>query len=123
MSTTYTVRAIPWKHGWELHVKGVGVTQVRVLEKAEQQVRDLISTVNDVDKVTDEIVITPDIGDDLDREIEDVRRMLERVQREQRDVAARSRALVRRLRDRGLSVSDTGTLLHVSRGRISQLTK
>ncbi|MGI8868126.1 MAG: antitoxin HicB [Mycobacteriales bacterium] len=120
---TYTVRAIPWGRGWELHVKGVGVTQVRVLEKAEQQVRDLIATVNDVDKVADEIVITPDIGDDLDREIEDVRRMHERVQSEQRDVAARSRALVRRLRDRGLSVSDTGTLLHVSRGRISQLAK
>ncbi len=40
--STYTVRAKRWKHGWELHIDGVGVTQSRNLDGAEQMVRDYI---------------------------------------------------------------------------------
>lgn len=47
--THYEVKAVRWAHGWELHVKGVGVTQVDDLENAEQQVRDFIATVGDSD--------------------------------------------------------------------------
>ena len=32
--STYDVRAVPWAEGWELHVDGAGVTQVRTLDKA-----------------------------------------------------------------------------------------
>jgi hypothetical protein len=32
--TVYTARAVRWSGGWELHVDGVGVTQVRILSKA-----------------------------------------------------------------------------------------
>jgi hypothetical protein len=48
--STYTVRAKRWKHGWELHVDGVGVTQSRNLDGAEQMVRDYIETLTDHDR-------------------------------------------------------------------------
>ena len=42
--STYTVRAKRWKHGWEMHVDGIGVTQSRNLDGAEQMVRDYVET-------------------------------------------------------------------------------
>ena len=43
--TRYHVHARPWSHGWELHVDGVGVTQVDDLACAEQQIRHFVATV------------------------------------------------------------------------------
>lgn len=37
-------RAVPWSGGWELHVDDVGVTQVRDLSDAQEQVRSLLET-------------------------------------------------------------------------------
>lgn len=42
-------RAVPWSGGWELHVDGVGVTQVVVLDDASEQVRSLLATVGRAD--------------------------------------------------------------------------
>ncbi len=39
---TYTVRPVRSKHGWELHIDGVGVTQVDDLEQARAAARDYI---------------------------------------------------------------------------------
>jgi predicted transcriptional regulator len=50
-----------------------------------------------------------------------VRKQIERAQRENRQAAAASRALVSELRAAGLSVSDTAAVLGVSCGRVSQL--
>lgn len=46
--TTYMVRVTPWDHGYELHVEGVGVTQVTDLTEAEGTARDFISLERDV---------------------------------------------------------------------------
>lgn len=122
MTTTYNARAVHWEHGWELHVDGVGVTQVRVLADADQQIRHLIETLDPTFDASKAIVaLTTDLA--VEDDVADVRAMNERVQRESREVAARSRQLVRDLRRRGVSVSDAATLLGVSRGRISQLAK
>jgi hypothetical protein len=48
-TNTYNVTAKRWKHGWELHIDGVGVTQSRTLDTAEQMVRDYIETLTDKD--------------------------------------------------------------------------
>ena len=48
-TNTYNVTAKRWKHGWELHIDGVGVTQSRTLDTAEQMVRDYIETLTDQD--------------------------------------------------------------------------
>jgi hypothetical protein len=38
----YEVQAKRWKHGWELHIMDVGVTQCRSLSAATQAIRDYL---------------------------------------------------------------------------------
>jgi hypothetical protein len=119
---TYNVTAKRWKHGWELHIDGVGVTQSRTLDTAEQMVRDYIETLTDQDVSRDTIVITPDLGE-LDRKVTTVRELLAAADRQQQEARNSYRALAADLRAAGLSVSDTAAILGVSRGRVSQLSK
>jgi hypothetical protein len=119
---TYNVTAKQWKHGWELHIDGVGVTQSRTLDTAEQMVRDYIETLTDQDVSRDTIVITPDLGE-LDRKVTTVRELLAAADRQQQEARNSYRALAADLRAAGLSVSDTAAILGVSRGRVSQLSK
>jgi hypothetical protein len=120
--TTYNVTAKRWKHGWELHIDGVGVTQSRTLDTAEQMVRDYIETLTDKDVSSDTVVIVPELGK-LDREVRTVREQLAAADRQQQEARNSYRALAAALRGAGLSVSDTAAVLGVSRGRVSQLTK
>lgn len=41
----YEVRAARWDGGWELHIDGVGVSQVLLLKDAHQQVCDYLDTI------------------------------------------------------------------------------
>jgi hypothetical protein len=116
----YDVTAKRWKHGWELHIRDVGVTQARTLGRAEQQVRDYIETLLDVDVSDAEIVIAPELGDVGER----ARRARERVraaEHERSEAAREARDVAHQLRDEGMSVSDLAAVLGVSRGRVSQL--
>ena len=121
-TNTYNVTAKRWKHGWELHIDGVGVTQSRTLDTAEQMVRDYIETLTDKDVSGDKVVITPDLGE-LDRKVTTVRELLAAADRQQQEARNSYRALAADLRAAGLSVSDTAAILGVSRGRVSQLSK
>jgi predicted transcriptional regulator len=121
-TNTYNVTAKRWKHGWELHIDGVGVTQSRTLDTAEQMVRDYIETLTDKDVSGDKVVITPDLGE-LDRKVRTVRELLAAADRQQQEARNSYRALAADLRAAGLSVSDTAAILGVSRGRVSQLSK
>jgi hypothetical protein len=118
--TTYVVHAKRWSHGWELHIDGIGVTQSRTLDGAEQMVRDYVETLTDRDVSDATVIIKPDLGG-LEAKAADVRKQIEHAQRENRQAAAASRALASELRAAGLSVSDTAAVLGVSRGRVSQL--
>lgn len=120
MTTSYTVRAVKWSGGWELHIDDIGVTQVRTLDKAATQVRDYLATFLDEDLGDAEIVIVPAL-DGLEEEVVAARREVSEVAKAQRHAAERSRAIARELRARGLSVTDTAAVLGVSRGRVSQL--
>jgi hypothetical protein len=119
---TYNVTAKRWKHGWELHIDGVGVTQSRTLDTAEQMVRDYIETLTDRDVGGDTVVIVPELGA-LDRRVTTVREKLAAADRQQQEARNSYRALAAELRAAGLSVSDTAAILGVSRGRVSQLSK
>ncbi len=121
-TNTYNVTAKRWKHGWELHIDGVGVTQSRTLDTAEQMVRDYIETLTDKDVSDEKVVITPDLGE-LDRKVTTVRELLAAADRQQQEARNSYRALAADLRAAGLSVSDTAAILGVSRGRVSQLSK
>ena len=118
---TYTVTARRWKHGWELHIDGVGVTQSKTLATAEQMVRDYIETLTDQDVSTADVAITPELGA-LGHKVSTVRAQVDAAERAQRDAAKAKRQLADDLRAAGLSVSDTAAILGVSRGRVSQLS-
>jgi DNA-directed RNA polymerase specialized sigma24 family protein len=121
--STYTVRAKRWKHGWELHVDGIGVTQSRNLDGAEQMVRDYIETLTDHDPADEVIVIQPEVGSGLDEEAEAAREAVTEAELALRAAAARSRQVARRLKEEGLSGRDIAVILRVSAQRVSQLLK
>ncbi len=121
--TTYTVRAKRWKHGWELHIDGIGVTQSRNLGGAEQMVRDYIETLTDGDTSGDTVVIQPEIGGGLDEAAQAARDAIAEAEQALRAAAARSRQVAHRLKLEGLSGRDIAAILHVSAQRVSQLLK
>lgn len=117
----YKATALQWEGGWELHIEGEGVTQVRTLDKAEAQVRDYLETVHERDFSDAEVEIIPDLGG-LERVVIDTRHEIEEAAAAQLRAAEHSREVARQLRKAGLSVTDTAAVLGVSRGRVSQLT-
>jgi DNA-directed RNA polymerase specialized sigma subunit len=121
--TTYTVRAKRWKHGWELHIDGIGVTQSRNLSGAEQMVRDYIETLTDHDTGDDAVVIQPEVGGGLDQAADAARKAIAEAEQALRAAAARSRQVARQLKQEGLSGRDIAAILHVSAQRVSQLLK
>lgn len=120
--TTYRAIARRWEQGWELHVEGIGITQVKRLDAADRQVRDFIETMEDVDASRAILEIEVDLGG-LEREVALARRDIDQALQSQRAAAGRSRQVARALRARGLSVADTATIMAVSPGRVSQLAK
>jgi DNA-directed RNA polymerase specialized sigma subunit len=121
--STYTVRAKRWKHGWELHIDGVGVTQSRNLGGAEQMVRDYIETLTDRDTANDAVIIQPEVGGGLDEAAQAAREAIAEAEQALRTAAARSRQVAHRLKQEGLSGRDIAAILHVSAQRVSQLLK
>ncbi len=120
VAMTYIAKAKRWEHGWEIHVEGVGVTQVRLLEQAIPQARDLIETMLDLRVDESEIELDFQIGA-LVNEIHEVKQLTADAAKLQTQAAVRVRTLVDELRASGFSVSDTATILGVTRGRVSQL--
>jgi hypothetical protein len=117
----YDVRATPWRHGWELHIDGVGVTQARSLKSAESMVRDYVESLTG-HPVTGTVSIVPDLGG-LERKAQEARAHTEQAQREARLAATESRQIARQLRKSGLSIGDTGLVMGISKARAAQLLK
>lgn len=122
MTTTYHVRAKHWSGGWELHIDQIGVTQVRTLDRAEQQVRDYLETLFDTDTTDAQVVVRPDLGG-LEELVSTARERSRAAEAAQREAAREVREVTKKLRDRGLSVTDTARVMGVSRGRVSQIVK
>jgi DNA-directed RNA polymerase specialized sigma subunit len=121
--STYNVRAKRWKHGWELHIDGIGVTQSRNLDGAEQMARDYIETLTDHDTAGDTVVVHPEVGGGLDEAADAAREAIVKAEQALRAAAARSRQVARQLKQEGLSGRDIAAILHVSAQRVSQLLK
>lgn len=120
MNRIYRVRAVKWAEGWELHVEGVGVTQVRTLDKAEVQVRDYLASLYERDFDSAKVFVVPSLGG-LEDEVAAVRKEAAAAAAAQAAAGEHSRRVARALRARGLSVTDSAAVLGVSRGRVSQL--
>ena len=110
---TYTVRAVRWAGGWELHIDDVGVTQTRTLATAENQVRDYLDSLLGIDTTDIDVVIVPDLGG-LESTAHQIRAELDLAATAQVRAAEHSRQLVRALRDDGLSVTDADLALLLS---------
>ena len=120
MSRTYDVRAVRWDRGWELHIDGVGVTQVRRLTDASDAVREYVEVLTGEDVAPDVISVSPELGE-LGRLVEQAREQTQNAARAQLEAAAAARDVTRRLRASGLTVDETAAILGVSKGRVSQL--
>lgn len=118
---TYTVRALHWEGGWELHVEGVGVTQARSLTVADRQVRDYLETLLDIDASTVEVVIFGEIDTALRRDLDEAVAARKKAEAMQAAAATSMREIVSKFGERGFSGADTAVLLGVTKGRVSQL--
>lgn len=119
--TTITITAKRWSGGWELWRGDDVWTQVATLDRAEQQVRDYLDTVEeDVDHDDWTIHVVPDIGA-LAAEVAEARQATTDAAVATEAAARRARAVARHLREAGYSVTDSAAILGVSRGRVSQL--
>jgi len=123
MTNRVRVTATRWHLGWELELDGGGVTQARTLDKAEQQVRDYLDTV-DPETAHDGWVIevVPDVGP-LYEEARQAKALADAAAAATVEASRRMRRAARELRQAGLSVTDAAVVLGVSRGRVSQLTR
>ncbi|WP_146252208.1 hypothetical protein [Streptomyces carminius] len=88
--TTYETVAKRWKHGWELHIDGIGVTQSRTLLDAETMVRDYLAMLLDISEDSFDVRITPEIGIGAEGEVLELRHA------DQEPGAARKRAVEQR---------------------------
>ena len=121
--TAYTVIAKRWARGWELHIDGVGVTQSKTLNDAEEMVRDYISLDTGADPASFCVEIFPEISHELDSETREARRAVAEAEKAQRAAAARSREAARSLKGIGLTGREIAVVLRLSPQRVSQLLK
>lgn len=118
--TRFDVTAKRWERGWELHIDGVGVTQSRTLRDAEAMIRSYLALdLGDAIAEHSEVHVTVQV--DGMREVEKVRKEIDRLAEQQRRVARDSRALAKRLKAAGLTGADAAHVMGVSEQRFSQL--
>lgn len=123
MTETYKVQAKRWKRLWELHIDGVGVTQVKKLNEAEASVRDYIAVLLDVEPDSFNVEVSPDVGSSLTRDIEVARRSLAAAESAQAEAAELNRRVAHRLRREGLSGREIALVMRVTPQRVSQLLR
>lgn len=121
MRKRFRVTAKRWSHGWELHIRGVGVTQSRSLIDAEEMARDFIALDLDVPPDSFDVEVAPQVSQVLDAEIKAARRATAEAAVVLEAAARRSREAARHLREAGLTGRDIAAVLRVSPQRVSQL--
>ena len=121
MSDVHRVTAKRVGKFWELDIEGVGVTQARKLSQAEKTVRDYVH--RDFDVAPDSFGITwsYDLGPDYESEMKAAKDAMRFAAEAQIAAAQRTRTVVARLTDDGLSGYEVAMVLGVSPQRVSQL--
>jgi hypothetical protein len=105
-------------------VPGIGATQSRSLAGAEDQARDLVAAVLDVDIDEVTVDVLPDLGDEVLDEVQVVRQRLADAAAAAVAAADDYRDLAARLvSDYSLTGADAATVLGVSPQRVSQLLR
>lgn len=124
---TYRVRVTREDDTWLADVKGLSGahTYARSLAGLDRSVREVIVLMTDLpDKAMDSLDLAYDYrtgSEDVDKEAGKLRRLRADLERDSRDVNARTEKLARQLVAAGWSVRDVGALLGISPQRVSQL--
>jgi hypothetical protein len=119
----YNVIAKRWKHGWELHIEGLGVTQSKTLATADAMVRDYIESLTDCAVPSDAVItITPDLGA-IGEQVTNMNDLYALADRSEHEASRTKQKIVFDLRTLGYSVTDMAVILGVSRARVSQLLR
>ena len=119
----YNVIAKRWKHGWELHIEGLGVTESKTLATADAMVRDYIESLTDRAVHSDAVItITPDLGA-IGEQVTNMNDLYALADRSEHEAARTRQRVVLELRRSGYSVTDMAVILGVTRARVSQLLR
>ena len=122
---TYTIKATPVAHGgWTLVVDGVGVSFVRRLDQAEDEMRSAVMDLTGQAADQIEMRVEPELPADLVDQINQVGALHADAERLAEQARAGRRALARDLHERWkLPVRDVGEIMNLSHQRVSQLLK
>lgn len=121
--TAHAVRSGDW---WSVDVPEVDglFTQAKRLDQIPAMVADAGEVLTDIPAGQFEVTLDYDFGDPAAlQEIADAKQRNAAAQRAVDEGSRRSRAIVHKLRDRGLSVRDIGVMLGITASRVSQLSK
>lgn len=115
----YTVTCQRSGGWWAIEVPEIkgAHSQARRLDQVEYMARDVIALMLDVPADSFEVDIKPD----LPAEAVEALRAREEAERAERRAATATRWAIEQLRAAGFSVRDTGSLLHLSPQRVSQI--
>jgi predicted XRE-type DNA-binding protein len=120
------VEAVASREGdwWVVDVAGYGATQTRRLDDVEPMAADLVASLEDLDVSAVEVTnVVVRLNGDLDTAVREARAAVKEAAEAQKLAGQQQRQLVRELRARNLSVREIASILGVTPGRVSQLTR
>lgn len=123
MKRIYTVEAVRSGNWWALEVPDLpgAFSQARRLDHAAQTASDLIAFATKAPADSFEVQIVPRLPEDLEDALRQARQARTEAEAAQGRASALTKAAVRRLLDKGLSVRDIGALVGLTFQRVSQL--
>ncbi|UJW33888.1 hypothetical protein L3Q67_09030 [Saccharothrix sp. AJ9571] len=120
---TYRATAHREDKWWVVQVEGVGATQGRFTAEAQRMAADLVAIMEEISPDDFTVSIDFDIPGPLGDDVKRAKEATREADLAQRKAADRTRQVVRRLLNSGLSKQDVARVLYVSPQRISQLAK
>ncbi|NMD64240.1 UNVERIFIED_ORG: sigma-70-like protein [Nocardia globerula] len=120
-----TVKARRSEGWWAVEIPEVdgAFTQAKRLDQVSAHAADAVAVLEGISPDQIEVeAVDYDLGDPaMTRDIGEAKKLSRDAQRAAENASTAMRAVVRKLRERGLSVRDVGTILQISPQRVSQL--